>query len=143
MYTTIFIVFGVIVLLVFLLTKLSPFESDFTSDSLVINDEKQENVKYVEVEKIVEKIVEKPIEVKQYEIYEDIDRILELEEKIKELENKPQEGKVYRNIGLELYQEREKKYKLSDIKIFINERSKNTLSSVIQQVVKFNKRKFL
>jgi shikimate kinase len=43
----------------------------------------------------------------------------------------------------ELYQEREKKYKLSDIKIFINERSKNTLSSVIQQVVKFNKRKFL
>jgi hypothetical protein len=33
--------------------------------------------------------------------------------------------------------------KLSDIKIFINERSKNTLSSVIQQVVKFNKRKFL
>jgi shikimate kinase len=42
----------------------------------------------------------------------------------------------------ELYQEREKKYKLSDIKIFINERSKNALSSVIQQVVKFNKRNF-
>jgi hypothetical protein len=107
MGTTFLIVFVIIILFTFILSRISPFESDFTSDSLVINDEKQENVKYVEVEKIVEKIVEKPIEVKQYEIYEDIDRILELEEKIKELENKPQEGKVYRNIGLELYQERD------------------------------------
>jgi hypothetical protein len=110
MYTTILIVFGVIVLLVLLLTRISPFESDFTSDLLVINDEKQENVKYVEVEKIVEKpveiikeievIKEVPVEV----IKEDKTQIKNLQKEIKKLvKQNNNQNTVWRNIGLELY----------------------------------------
>jgi hypothetical protein len=110
MYTTILIVFGVIVLLVLLLTRISPFESDFTSDLLVINDEKQENVKYVEVEKIIEKpveiikeievIKEVPVEV----IKEDKTQIKNLQKEIKKLvKQNNNQNTVWRNIGLELY----------------------------------------
>jgi hypothetical protein len=110
MYTTILIVFGVIVLSVLLLTRISPFESDFTSDLLVINDEKQENVKYVEVEKIVEKpveiikeievIKEVPVEV----IKEDKTQIKNLQKEIKKLvKQNNNQNTVWRNIGLELY----------------------------------------
>ena len=110
MYTTIFIIFGVIVLLVFLLTKLSPFESDFTLDSFVINNNKQENIKYIEVEKIVEKPVEiiKEIEViKEIPakvIKEDKTQIKNLQKEIKKLvKQNNNQNTVWRNIGLELY----------------------------------------
>lgn len=43
----------------------------------------------------------------------------------------------------ELYKEREEIYKLSDVKIVIKNHSKNILSSVIQQVMRFKKRGFL
>lgn len=43
----------------------------------------------------------------------------------------------------ELYKEREEIYKLSDVKIVIKNHSKNLLSSVIQQVMRFKKREFL
>ena len=110
MGTTFLIVFVIIVLLVLLLTRISPFESDFTSDSLVINDEKQENVKYVEVEKIVEKpveiikeievIKEVPVEV----IKEDKTQIKNLQKEIKKLvKQNNNQNTVWRNIGLELY----------------------------------------
>jgi hypothetical protein len=110
MYTTILIVFVIIILFTFILTHISPFESDFTSDSLVINDEKQENVKYVEVEKIVEKpveiikeievIKEIPVEV----IKEDKTQIKNLQKEIKKLvKQNNNQNTVWRNIGLELY----------------------------------------
>jgi len=110
MGTTFLIVFVIIVLLVLLLTRISPFESDFTSDSLVINDEKQENVKYVEIEKIVEKpveiikeievIKEVPVEV----IKEDKTQIKNLQKEIKKLvKQNNNQNTVWRNIGLELY----------------------------------------
>jgi hypothetical protein len=110
MYTTILIVFVIIILFTFILSRISPFESDFTSDSLVINDEKQENVKYVEVEKIVEKpveiikeievIKEVPVEV----IKEDKTQIKNLQKEIKKLvKQNNNQNTVWRNIGLELY----------------------------------------
>jgi hypothetical protein len=110
MYTTILIVFVIIILFIFILSRISPFESDFTSDSLVINDEKQENVKYVEIEKIVEKpveiikeievIKEVPVEV----IKEDKTQIKNLQKEIKKLiKQNNNQNTVWRNIGLELY----------------------------------------
>ena len=110
MGTTFLIVFVIIILFTFILSRISPFESDFTSDSLVINDEKQENVKYVEVEKIVEKpveiikeievIKEVPVEV----IKEDKTQIKNLQKEIKKLvKQNNNQNTVWRNIGLELY----------------------------------------
>jgi hypothetical protein len=110
MYTTFLIVFVIIILFTFILSRISPFESDFTSDSLVINDEKQENIKYVEVEKIVEKpveiikeievIKEVPVEV----IKEDKTQIKNLQKEIKKLvKQNNNQNTVWRNIGLELY----------------------------------------
>lgn len=99
-------------LLTFLLSKISPYNTDFMDNSLLINDNKSENVKYVEIEKIIEKpveiikevIIEKPVE--KIEVFEDLERIEELERKIQELENKNNKNIVYRNIGLELFQEK-------------------------------------
>ena len=110
MSTTFLIVFVIIILFTFILSRISPFESDFTSDSLVINDEKQENIKYVEVEKIVEKpveiikeievIKEVPVEV----IKEDKTQIKNLQKEIKKLvKQNNNQNIVWRNIGLELY----------------------------------------
>ena len=110
MGTTFLIVFVIIILFTFILSRISPFESDFTSDSLVINDEKQENVKYVEIEKIVEKpveiikeievIKEVPVEV----IKEDKTQIKNLQKEIKKLvKQNNNQNTVWRNIGLELY----------------------------------------
>jgi hypothetical protein len=110
MGTTFLIVFVIIILFTFILSRISPFESDFTSDLLVINDEKQENVKYVEVEKIVEKpveiikeievIKEVPVEV----IKEDKTQIKNLQKEIKKLvKQNNNQNTVWRNIGLELY----------------------------------------
>ena len=120
MVLSIFIVFGIVLLLVFLLTKLSPFESDFTHIVPEINDEKQENIRYVEVEKIVEKpveiikevFIEKPIEkiveiIKEVpitKIKEDRTQIKNLQKELKKLsKQKNEENKIWRNIGLELY----------------------------------------
>lgn len=82
----------------FLLTKISTFETDFiieTSENSfdIINDKPQdvniveiEKIVEVPVEKIVEKIVEVPVEViKEVEIFKENDK------------------RVWRNIGLELY----------------------------------------
>jgi hypothetical protein len=104
MIYTIFIVFGIVILLVFLLTKLSPFESDLTYIIPEINDEKQENIRYVEVEKIVEKPVEIIKEVPINNIKEDKTQIKNLQKEIKKLvKEKNEENKIWRNIGLELY----------------------------------------
>jgi hypothetical protein len=104
MVLSIFIVFGIVLLLVFLLTKLSPFESDFTHIVPEINDEKQENIRYVEVEKIVEKIVEVIKEVPITKIKEDRTQIKNLQKELKKLsKQKNEENKIWRNIGLELY----------------------------------------
>jgi hypothetical protein len=90
------ITFSIVLLLVFLLIKLSPFESDFTHIIPEINDKKQENIRYVEVEKIVEK----PVEI----IKEDKTQIKNLQKEIKKLvKEKNEENKIWRNIGLELY----------------------------------------
>jgi hypothetical protein len=102
MYTTIFIVFGVIILFTFILTRISPYESDdFNVISFDINDKKEENIKYIEVEKIVEKPVEVIKEI------ENTERIKELELRIKELEQIQNNNVTYRNIGLELLQTRD------------------------------------
>jgi hypothetical protein len=102
MNTTIFIVFGVIILFTFILTRISPYESDnFNVISFDINDKKEENIKYIEVEKIVEKPVEIIKEV------ENTERIKELELRIKELEQIQNNNITYRNIGLELLQTRD------------------------------------
>jgi len=102
MYTTIFIVFGVIILFTFILTRISPYESDdFNVISFDINDKKEENIKYIEIEKIVEKPVEIIKEV------ENTERIKELELRIKELEQIQNNNVTYRNIGLELLQTRD------------------------------------
>lgn len=120
MILPIFIVFGIVLLLVFLLTKLSPFESDFTHILSENNDKKQENIRYVEVEKIVEKpvevikevFIEKPIEkivevikeVPVTKIKEDRTQIKNLQKELKKLsKQKNEENKIWRNIGLELY----------------------------------------
>jgi hypothetical protein len=104
MIYTIFIVFGIVILLVFLLTKLSPFESDLTYIIPEINDEKQENIRYVEVEKIVEKPVEIIKEVPINNLKEDKTQIKNLQKEIKKLvKEKNEENKIWRNIGLELY----------------------------------------
>jgi hypothetical protein len=104
MIYTIFIVFGIVTLLVFLLTKLSPFESDLTYIIPEINDEKQENIRYVEVEKIVKKPVEIIKEVPINNIKEDKTQIKSLQKEIKKLvKEKNEENKIWRNIGLELY----------------------------------------
>jgi len=104
MIYTIFIVFGIVILLVFLLTKLSPFESDLTYIIPEINDEKQENIRYVEVEKIVEKPIEIIKEVPINNIKEDKTQIKNLQKEIKKLvKEKNEENKIWRNIGLELY----------------------------------------
>ena len=120
MFYTFFIIFGIVILLVLLLTKLSPFESDFTHIMPEINDEKQENIRYVEVEKIVEKpvevikevFIEKPVEkivevIKEVpitNIKEDKTQIKNLQKEIKKLvKQKNEENKIWRNIGLELY----------------------------------------
>jgi hypothetical protein len=102
MNTTIFIVFGVIILFTFILTRISPYESDdFNVISFDTNDKKEENIKYIEVEKIVEKPVEIIKEV------ENTERIKELELRIKELEQIQNNNVTYRNIGLELLQTRD------------------------------------
>jgi hypothetical protein len=104
MIYTIFIVFGIVILLVFLLTKLSPFESDLTYIIPEINDEKQENIRYVEVKKIVEKPVEIIKEVPINNLKEDKTQIKNLQKEIKKLvKEKNEENKIWRNIGLELY----------------------------------------
>jgi hypothetical protein len=114
------ITFSIVLLLVFLLIKLSPFESDLTYIIPEINDEKQENIRYVEVEKIVEKpvevikevFIEKPIEkiveiIKEVpitKIKEDRTQIKNLQKELKKLsKQKNEENKIWRNIGLELY----------------------------------------
>jgi len=82
----------------FLLTKISTFETDFiietNENSFDIIDDKPQDVKVVEVEKIVEIPVEKIVE-----------KIVEVPvEVIKEIEvDKENNSTVWRNIGLELY----------------------------------------
>jgi hypothetical protein len=114
MIYTIFITFGTVILLVFLLTKLSPYDvnhTDFVDNSFVFNDNNTSNIKYVEIEKVVEKpvevIVEKEIE-KLVDNPELLEKIKQLEEELQNEKSKPLiDSKIYRNIGLELYQEKD------------------------------------
>jgi hypothetical protein len=107
----ILITFSIVLLLVFLLTKLSPYDGNNTSlnfqdygqETIFVPQEPQVIEK--EVIKEVEKIVEKEI-IKEVYNPQHLEIIKQLEEKIQELSNKPTEGKVYRNIGLELYLEK-------------------------------------
>jgi hypothetical protein len=84
-----------------LLGYLSPYNGDISEVSFDIIDEQPQVTNVVEVEKIVEV----PVEVikTEIEVFEDLDRINELEQKIRELESIKKT--VWRNIGLELFQE--------------------------------------
>jgi len=101
--------FVIILLLVFLLTRLSPFEGNVTtftfdtSDNIIqIRDKNQENVKCVEIEKSIEK----PVEViKNIFVEKPTEKIIEVikEDKTQIEKSSKQKKEIWRNIGLELY----------------------------------------
>lgn len=97
----ILIVFGVILVLVLILAKISPFSSDFTIEV------PQQNEKIIEKVVEVEKIVEDTTKINELQ-----QEIAELTQKLQELRDKPQDlnissGKIYRNIGLEMFHEKD------------------------------------
>lgn len=107
----ILIVFGVILVLVLVLAKISPFSSDFTIE--VPQQDEKIIEKVVEIEKIVEDTT------KINELQQEIDK---LTQKLQELAEKPQDpnissGKIYRNIGLEMFHEKD----LDKFNVVLNE----------------------
>jgi hypothetical protein len=113
MIYTFLIVFVIFVLLIILIGKLSPYDGNITSfnfqdynqETIFIPQDPQiiekEIIKEIPIEKIVEKEIIKEIDNPQH-----LETIKQLEKELLELKSKPSEGKVYRNIGLELYLEK-------------------------------------
>lgn len=107
--TTIIIISLVVLLLgLTFLGFISPYSTDTINIVRENTTEPHVIEKIVEVEKIIEVPVEKIVEVEKEviktEIVEDLNKINELTEKIKQLES-IKNSTIYRNIGLELFEE--------------------------------------